>query len=93
MADSVETPACGACQYFVLDGRTNGSGRCQRRAPVADHRKRAVWPHVWTDYWCGEFEPRQHVAGRSGGGAGLTPGEVDENFSALDDRIDALEEV
>ncbi len=77
MSDPVKGPNCGVCKYFVESGYGIGSGRCHRRAPAMEVRG-AVWPNVWIDYWCGEFERRP--------GTNLTAAEVDENFAALEQR-------
>lgn len=88
MPDQVKGLDCCACKYFVEDGNGIGAGRCHRRAPVAGCREGAVWPNVWSEYYCGEFEPRPGT----GKGTNLTAVDVDENFNEIEQRMESLED-
>lgn len=54
------TERCEDCRFWsnssTLDGHDN-TGRCRRRAPVADDRTgHARWAYTEDVDWCGEFE-------------------------------------
>lgn len=54
MSDDPE-PCCANCRFMLMNA-------CHRHAPMAkasgdtSQVKRAVWPRVYDDDWCGEWE-------------------------------------
>ena len=54
---------CGSCRFW-RDLEDDGLGLCRRRSPTEavkvhpDLCSSDLWPTTFTDWWCGEFEPR-----------------------------------
>lgn len=44
---------CYDCKY-------NDHGYCHRRSPVIGKDHHAVWPFVYSNDWCGDFEKREY---------------------------------
>ncbi len=56
---------CQSCRFYCVEQNREGAGLCRRRPPVVPTRMgdrfsndSAIFPVVFDDDWCGEFEPR-----------------------------------
>lgn len=54
------TESCGTCRFSAPSRNTDPAAlECHRRPPAAVNRREpGVWPNVYSDTWCGEFESR-----------------------------------
>lgn len=54
------TNACKTCAFFEdhtkAQTKADDAGLCHFNPPVANNDKRAAWPTVSADDWCGRFE-------------------------------------
>lgn len=59
MSDAI----CDNCRFLEPNQSNTYAGRCQRYAPRPRNQQggeyRAEWPVVFSDDWCGDFQPKK----------------------------------